>query len=68
MININGKDYISDKECEKYFGFSRDWFQKQRSLKKGPPYIKIEGKVLYDLKETEQWFENHMKRSEDEEC
>lgn len=64
MINILGKEYISDKEAEYKFGFSREWFQKQRSLKKGPPSIKISGKVLYSLEKLEQWFSDRMKEAE----
>lgn len=65
MIKILGKEYISDKEAEHQFGFSREWFKKQRSLKKGPPYIKLEGKVLYCLIDIETWFKDRVKHAED---
>lgn len=67
MIKIMGKEYISDKEAEHIYGFSRDWFKKRRSLKNGgPPFIKLEGKVLYQTKELDAWFKSHMKASGDE--
>lgn len=65
MVTILGKKYITDKECAQRYGYSQEWFKKNRSLKKEPPYIKIGGKILYELDEIDKWFKDHMKRSID---
>lgn len=63
MISIDGKEYICDKEASKRYGYSREWFKKRRNDKKPPSYIKFEsGRVLYDIKETDEWFKINLKR------
>ena len=64
MIEILGKKYLTQKEASQKFGFSVSWFEKQRSHKKPPPYIKIQGKILYDLETLERWFKNQLKEQE----
>lgn len=63
MVTILGKKYLTDKECAQRFGYSQEWFIKQRAQRKAPPYVKMGGKILYDLEEIEKWFQDYMKRS-----
>lgn len=65
MLSILGKKYITDKECAQRFGFSKDWFKIQRYKHLPPPYIKMGGKILYELEEIEKWFKDYMKKSID---
>lgn len=51
--------YINDKEASNRYSYSRQWFQRARWVGDGPKYIKVRGKVLYPLKETDEWFASH---------
>jgi predicted DNA-binding transcriptional regulator AlpA len=63
MIIILGKKYISDKECSKRFGYSKEWFIKKRNKNLPPPYIKLDsGKVLYELDAIEDWFKKQLNK------
>jgi predicted DNA-binding transcriptional regulator AlpA len=66
MININGKQYINDKEASKKYGYSQEWFKKRRNEKKPPCYIKfdVRGRVLYDVDEIDKWFQANLRRYE----
>jgi predicted DNA-binding transcriptional regulator AlpA len=63
MIEINGVQYISDKEASEKFGYSQSWFQKVRYEGNGPKYVRIKnkGKVLYPLKDLNEWFCSNLK-------
>lgn len=60
MIKILGVEYISDKESSLRYGYSVDWFKKRRLEKKEPNYIKLQGKVLYHLHDTDEWFRKNI--------
>ena len=68
MIRILGIDYMTDKEASDRYGYSKSWFQHRRCEHSGPKYIKMDGrgKVLYPIKDTDQWFKNHLKVFDDE--
>lgn len=48
--------YINEIEASARYGYSRSWFQRCRWAGDGPLFKKFRGKVLYPLKETDQWF------------
>ena len=58
MINIMGKNYITDKEAAQLYGYSRSWFILQRHKKKGPKFVKLNdrGKILYPVHDTDEYF------------
>jgi len=66
MIEILGVKYLTDKEAAQRYGYSTAWFQKQRSNKLAPKFVKIQGKgkVYYPLEETDKWFIDNIKPSE----
>jgi len=43
---------------------SEDTLRQWRYQRKGPPYIKIEGKVFYEIQEVKKYEENHRVRPE----
>jgi hypothetical protein len=59
MIEINGKQYLTEKEVSRKYGFSVPWFRKERTKKNKPPFCKLSknGRVFYPLIETELWFQ-----------
>lgn len=63
MINLLGKDYITEKEATRRYGYSKYWFQRERWKKTGPHFIKIKGKgkVYYPVNATDEWFRDNMK-------
>lgn len=67
MIEINGVQYITDKEASHIYGYSVSWFQKQRYKKLPPPFIKLQGKgkVYYPTKELNDWFVSSIKSYKD---
>ena len=63
MIVIMGKTYLTTKEASKRYGFSAEWFHKQRTHKKLPPYVKFQerGRILYPIDECDKWFKEAIK-------
>ena len=52
------KHLINENEASERYGYSRQWFQRERWKGTGPRFLKINnGRVLYPLKETDDWFE-----------
>jgi len=50
---------ITAKEASQYLSLSTDTVYRMASLKK-LPYLKIGGRVLFDVKALDQWIEKHM--------
>jgi len=65
MIEINGKHYITEKEASKKYGYSVPWFRLSRKQKDAPPFFRLRenGKILYSIEETDQWFQNRFNLS-----
>ncbi len=55
------RKYIDEREASTRYSYSRKWFQMNRWKGGGPPFLKLPGssKILYPLKETDAWFEQH---------
>ena len=51
--------YITETEASLRYKYSKFWFQRCRWAGNGPPFLKIRGKILYPLKETDAWFNGH---------
>ena len=62
MVSILGKEFITDKEAADRYGYSQSWFIRSRSENNGPKYIQIKdnGRVLYPVIETDEWFRCRM--------
>ena len=67
MMEIMGVKYITPKEASKRYGYSVGWFQKQRSLRKDPAYVKINnrGRVLYKAEDLDSWFRERLNETEE---
>lgn len=51
------KRYMNETEASIRYGYSRQWFQRERWKGTGPKFIKINGgRVLYPIDETDAWF------------
>lgn len=48
--------YINEVKAALRYGYSRQWFQRCRWDGTGPKFLKINSKILYPLKETDDWF------------
>lgn len=58
-MNQIEKLYLTETEASQRYGYSRQWFQRERWKGTGPEFIKIgSGKILYPLGETDRWFES----------
>ena len=68
MVEILGKKYLTEKEASHRYGYSPAWFQRQRSLKLPPQFIKLQGKgkVYYETEIIDKWFKDNMKVSDNE--
>lgn len=66
MLEIFGKKFITDKEASKRYGYSKSWFQQRRCKKLFPKFFRLNGngKVLYPLDETDEWFKGSIQPSE----
>jgi|WetSurMetagenome_2_1015567.scaffolds.fasta_scaffold1270386_1 hypothetical protein len=51
------KLYLSEAEASNRYGYSRQWFQRQRWLGTGPKFIKVNGgRIFYPIEITDHWF------------
>lgn len=54
------KIYLTETEASARYGYSRQWYQRQRWLGTGPKFIKVNsGRVLYPIQEIDKWFSDH---------
>lgn len=51
--------YLTEKEAVIRYKLSSFWFQRARWAGNGPPFLKLSGKVLYQVLETDEWFNSH---------
>jgi len=57
---------INEKTASERYGLSKSWFQRSRWAGDGPAYVKLAGRVLYPITETDQWFQSHLVKSTSE--
>lgn len=58
------KIYITEAEASVRYGYSRQWFQRQRWLGGDPKFVKVNGRrVLYPIEATDAWFASFGLRS-----
>ena len=51
------KLYLNETEASTRYSYSRQWFQRERWKGTGPTFIKVNGgRILYPIKETDDWF------------
>ena len=62
------KLYLSETEASYRYGYSRQWFQRERWKGTGPRFLKINSKILYPLEETDRWFESFGMNHSTSEC
>lgn len=55
------KKFVTPRELEEIYGFSRSWLSKCRmqGSKIHVPYIKVGGHVRYSIEKVNQWLEDH---------
>ena len=54
---------IDTNETARMLGLSASWLTKSRMSGDGPPYIKINKRVLYRPSDVRIWLEKHRRRS-----
>ena len=52
--------YLDQKGAVLRYKLSKSWFERCRWAGNGPHFIKLSGNVLYQLKETDEWFNSHI--------
>jgi len=53
------KLYLNETEASQRYGYSKQWFQRERWKGTGPRFMKVNGgKILYPLDETDKWFQS----------
>jgi len=59
LMNQQSKIYLTESEAAHRYGYSRQWFQRERWKGTGPCFIKVNGgRVLYPIDATDAWFSN----------
>jgi predicted DNA-binding transcriptional regulator AlpA len=48
---------LSEKDAAEFLGIKVQTLQNWRQARTAPPYYKVGGKIIYDLREVEQWME-----------
>ena len=52
--------YLTPKQVEEFFGLSKKWLANMRWQKRGIPYRKVGGKILYKREDVEEFIERHV--------
>lgn len=52
--------YMNEKQAAERYNVAIQTLRNWRSVRKGPPYIKLERLVRYSVDETDQYFRSHM--------
>lgn len=63
-LNPNEIRYLNDKEVSKITGKAIATLRNERSLRKGIPYIKAGGKILYSLQDIVKYMNDHRVNTE----
>jgi hypothetical protein len=64
---MSNKLYLNEKEAAERYNLSRQFFQRARWRGEGgPSYVKLTGKILYPILETDAWFKSHLRKSTSE--
>lgn len=58
---IEGEKYLNEKELASYCGQSLTWVRGQRYKGKKFPYYKLNGRVLFNQLEIDNWFKDNLK-------
>lgn len=66
MLKLDGERFLADKEASNKYGLSVHWFRRARYIKKGPPYIKMNGRILYRESSLDEWFKRRTYEIENE--
>lgn len=48
-------DRLTTAQLAKRWGLSEKWLRQKRWLEQPPPYVKVRGKVFYDLADIEKY-------------
>jgi len=51
---------LTAKQAALRYGLRVEWFKWKRQVGGGPPYLKLEKRILYVVKDTDAWFRSHM--------
>ena len=52
---MNTDNFLSESEVSVNYGISKSFLQRHRTRGSGPSYMIYNGRILYPLKETEDW-------------
>lgn len=63
---MSEKKYLTEAEVVKRSGLSKGWHQRKRLEGDGPPFIKLDHRIVYDVEKYDQWFEERTKQSTSE--
>lgn len=56
--SLKDEEYLTTKELAARLRMSKSFFDKGRGERRyGPPYLKLNGKILYPVSEAEAWLE-----------
>lgn len=64
MLNIDGEQYLVEKELSSRYGLSIHWFRRARYEGHSPKYHKLHGRIYYKANEVHEWFRENMIPSE----
>ena len=58
-MSFISKIYLNETEASHRYGYSRQWFQRERWKGTGPSFIKVNsGRILYPIDTTDAWFKD----------
>jgi len=61
------KLFLTQSEAVFRYGYSAAWWERNRWLGQGPPYLKLKGRILYPIASTDRhFFDSGLKQSTSE--
>ena len=58
-----GKIQLNEVEAAERYGLSVHWFRRARWSGNGPPYVKMAGRCLYPIADTDAYFASKIRTS-----
>jgi predicted DNA-binding transcriptional regulator AlpA len=57
------KPRLTVPEAAEYLRLSKSWLDHKRTAGRGPRFVKLGGKIFYDVRDLDSWIETHKQNS-----
>jgi predicted DNA-binding transcriptional regulator AlpA len=62
-MTVNPRRYKTVTETAEYLRLSKSWLDHKRTAGHGPRFVKLGGRIFYDVGDLDSWIEQHKQTS-----